>query len=1209
MRMFPIMLVLLFLSFVGSARAAIPASERMALMSLYQSTNGDSWSRKDNWNGPPGTECTWFGVGCDTSSSTVVWIDLEFNGLTGTLSDLSGLVNLQEFYVSQNRLTGSIPQIDMLTNLTIFDAHQNQLTGSLPTISALTNLQSFRVNSNQLSGPIPAIAGMANLRTFFLGNNQFAGSLPSTNGLVNLRAFSAGANRLTGAIPTFPDSPNLAVIELSRNQLTGTIPNLAAFPLLNEVDLSGNALTGALPPLGSLPQLQYFNTSNNRLTGELPSLANLANLSDFEVSNNQLTGSISSFASLPNIRTFYVDGNQLTGALPAAPWANTNVCPNALTPTPDPAWDSSTGVTPWYAPCVNPPLTVTPIAGPHGTISPNTSVIVQSGRKTSFFITPDAGYIASVGGTCGGPYLSVIGYHPPYTTNPVFADCTVKASFIPIPYPTQMTLVASADPALTYQNVTFTATLDAFMPTGTVTFTQGARVLCQSVRISSATTQNAACAARLTSPGVTEITATFTGDTNNAPATAKVSIGVLIQPSLSLESFANPSHIGQAVTFQFGRYSSLPAGETLTLLDGQNILCVVPFNNAGNTCTTASLTVGTHNITVNYSGDATHTAATASLVQLVSASLLPTTMKIQSANGSPALLGHMQDFQVVLYGSYLTGSVSVYDNDQILCTQTIFLEYADLAQVDCWTSLTSKGYHTITAIYSGDVNNAPVSGSIVQAMSDSLAPSTMTINTDLPTSSHGQAVTFSASVTGNAPTGSIAFSNSDGPMCNAVVVATAANTASASCTATLPVTFGNFNSVHAYYSGDINNYWSWADTATTVNAATGRFVSLEPARLLDTRAGGTTADGMFGGIGGLGAGSFFGLSMLDRVGIPATGVSAVAFNLTATSPTANGYLTAWPSGQPLPFSSNLNFTPGATVPNLAIVAAGTAGGVSLYNSAGSTDLVADAVGYFTTGSELNAIQPQRILDTRRIGQTIDGRFKGIGALSAGATIHLTLAGRAGVPDFGAGVAIMNVTATNTTKPGFITAFAGDAPQPLASSLNFTAAQTIANLVVTPIGANGQVSLYNSAGNTDLIADLMGWMPTASQLTAIAPARLMDTRPGTSTIDGQFLGTGPISAENSKSLLVAGRAGMPSTGVDSVVLNVTVTDPTAAGYVTVWPTGSIRPIASNLNFVPGQTVPNLVIAKLGPDGTVSFFNSAGTTNLVVDVVGWFAKPNL
>lgn len=95
---------------------------------------------------------------------------------------------------------------------------------------------------------------------------------------------------------------------------------------------------------------------------------------------------------------------------------------------------------------------------------------------------------------------------------------------------------------------------------------------------------------------------------------------------------------------------------------------------------------------------------------------------------------------------------------------------------------------------------------------------------------------------------------------------------------------------------------------------------------------------------------------------------------------------------------------------------------------------------------------------------------------------------------------------------------------------------------------------------------------------------------------------PVGPGASLALQVTGRGGVPATGASAVVLNVTVTDPRP--YLTLWPTGQARPLASNLNHNPGQTVPNLVVVKVGDGGKVSLFNNLGSANVVVDVAGWY-----
>ena len=88
-------------------------------------------------------------------------------------------------------------------------------------------------------------------------------------------------------------------------------------------------------------------------------------------------------------------------------------------------------------------------------------------------------------------------------------------------------------------------------------------------------------------------------------------------------------------------------------------------------------------------------------------------------------------------------------------------------------------------------------------------------------------------------------------------------------------------------------------------------------------------------------------------------------------------------------------------------------------------------------------------------------------------------------------------------------------------------------------------------------------------------------------------------------MTGGSAGVPSTGVTAVVLNVTVTNPSASGYLTVWPQGTARPTASDLNFSPAQTIPNLVVVGVSSSGSISIFNFAGTSDVIVDIAGWYS----
>jgi len=367
-------------------------------------------------------------------------------------------------------------------------------------------------------------------------------------------------------------------------------------------------------------------------------------------------------------------------------------------------------------------------------------------------------------------------------------------------------------------------------------------------------------------------------------------------------------------------------------------------------------------------------------------------------------------------------------------------------------------------------------------------------------------------------------------------------------------------------------------------------------------AGSPTIDGQFSETGPIAGGSSFVLQVTGRGGVPATGVGAVALNVTITNPTAPSFLTVYPTGAPRPTAANLVFGTGQTVPNMVVVKIGDGGQVSLFNYGGTADVIVDVLGWFLTGASFTGVTPARLMDTRVGYPTIDSQFAGTGPVAS--TANLTVVGRGGVPLAGVGAVALNVTVVNPTLASFLTVWPAGAPKPTAANLNYVAGQSVPNMVMAKVGDGGQVSLFNYAGTADLVVDVLGWFPQSGSFTGITPARLMDTRAGYPTIDTQFAAIGQVGAGVVSNLTVVGRGGVPATGVGAVALNVTVTNPSASSFLTVYPTGAARPTAANLNYVPGQTVPNMVIVKVGDGGQISLFNYAGGTDLIVDVLGWF-----
>jgi len=362
------------------------------------------------------------------------------------------------------------------------------------------------------------------------------------------------------------------------------------------------------------------------------------------------------------------------------------------------------------------------------------------------------------------------------------------------------------------------------------------------------------------------------------------------------------------------------------------------------------------------------------------------------------------------------------------------------------------------------------------------------------------------------------------------------------------------------------------------------YTAVTPARQLDTRTTG-------GPLGARGSRTF-------TLTGPAASATAVVMNVTVTNTTAASFLTVYGTGAARPLASNLNWTSGQTVANLVEVPVGTGGSLTLYNQAGSVNVIADLEGYFSTPSgtsgEEVALTPARITDTR----TGSGMPNAGATLSPGGQLDIQVTGAGGVPPgpTGAAAAILNVTSTHTTGSSFLTVWPTGVTRPTASNLNWRAGQTVPNRVIVPIGAGGKVSVYNSAGAADVIVDVSGYF-TDSTLTGTlfnpqVPHRIADTR-----------GHATLGPGGTYTLAVGGHFGVPSSAT-AVIVNVTVTRTTAAGFLTVYPSTSGRPTASDLNWPAGLTVPNLVVATLGITGAVDFYNSSGSTDVIVDLVGYF-----
>jgi subtilase family serine protease len=379
--------------------------------------------------------------------------------------------------------------------------------------------------------------------------------------------------------------------------------------------------------------------------------------------------------------------------------------------------------------------------------------------------------------------------------------------------------------------------------------------------------------------------------------------------------------------------------------------------------------------------------------------------------------------------------------------------------------------------------------------------------------------------------------------------------------------------------------------APIATSASSYFVSDGPTRIMDTRKD-------IGADGPIASGGTATLQVGGVDGVPSDGtVTAVVLNVTVTNPTGGGYATVYPSDRAVPSASNINFSAGEAIPNLVTVPVDADGEVSFYNSStGTAQFVADLEGYYTTNSAVSGAStyvadgPARVLDTRK-DTGADGPVAALG------TSKLTLAGVDGVPSDGTVTSVvLNVTVTAPTGGGYATVYPDGTTRTSASNVNFSAGETIPNLVTVPLGSDGAVDLYNaSTGTVQFVADLEGYYVAGTggaKYHALNPTRLIDTRRG----EGET-SVSPL-AKSGGTLTLA----LPPS-FSAVVANLTVTAPVGGGYLSVYPIGGTSG-SSSVNFSANETIANLGLIT-SKSGLVFSNQATGTTQLVMDLEGYFS----
>ena len=262
----------------GSATVTVADPDRLALVALYEATNGPGWVNSDGWM-TDAPLADWYGVTVDTEGRVA--------GL-----DLAGRWEAGE--TIRHGLEGSLPpEIGNMSSLEYLDLNRNELSGPIPpALGNLSSLEYLDLSDNALTGPIPPELGnLSNLVDLRLAMNALSGTIPPEIGnLSSLRWLYLFRNALVGPIPPeLGNLSNLVDLSLDRNALSGTIPpELGNLSSLVGLVLSRNTLTGSIPSeLGNLSNLWYLNLTINQLTGPIPeSFLGIEGLDYFFIAHN-----------------------------------------------------------------------------------------------------------------------------------------------------------------------------------------------------------------------------------------------------------------------------------------------------------------------------------------------------------------------------------------------------------------------------------------------------------------------------------------------------------------------------------------------------------------------------------------------------------------------------------------------------------------------------------------------------------------------------------------------------------------------------------------------------------------------------------------------------------------------------------------------------------------------------------------------------------
>ncbi|WP_328989465.1 fibronectin type III domain-containing protein [Kribbella sp. NBC_01245] len=404
-----------------------------------------------------------------------------------------------------------------------------------------------------------------------------------------------------------------------------------------------------------------------------------------------------------------------------------------------------------------------------------------------------------------------------------------------------------------------------------------------------------------------------------------------------------------------------------------------------------------------------------------------------------------------------------------------------------------------------------------------------------------------------------------------------------------------------------NTTQATTEAASTPTTGAGQYVPLAAAvRLLDTGAANGVPTSTPVPAQGTVTTKFTG-----RGGIPATGVTGLVANIVVVGATATGALPAWPTGETRPGVSTVIFTGGATyAASASVLRLNSSGQASFYNtSSGTLRLIVDISGYFTDASAMTAgtrfvpLKQTRALDTRnKIGVPTTT------PVAANGSVTFDLAGKAGLPAAAAISAVVaNITAVSPTANGGWIAYPAGSTRPGTSNGNFVASRNKTNSAVARLSADGKLTIFNAgSGTTHYILDVAGYYTPAGNSAAksmrvvpVSPRRVYDS------------GATLVPAGTTRTVKVAGLAGVPATGLGMVALHVIANGTGTTGEILAYPAGEAKPVGVTDIVSPASSNGfNLLWTRTNAAGEVTISNGTNQgAHLYADVQAYALQPKI